>query len=102
MLESETLSLIAAISLVPTMALGAAYVFFGPPRKPVAKRALPESAKEVSAKLLPPALEAAAKKHGVEVRATLFSRDLEELYAQTWRTCPRSWPPLPRPRPTRA
>ena len=88
MLESETLSLIAAISLVPTMALGAAYVFFGPPRKPVAKKALPESAKIFAAKLLPPALEAAAKKHGVEVRATLFSRDLEELYAHNMANVP--------------
>ena len=56
------------------------YLLFGVKSKPIVQAALPPAAASAAA-LLPPALEAAAKKHGVKVRATLFSAQLEELYA---------------------
>jgi len=51
----------------------------GPVAQPIAKKPLPTSGGGPAAKL-PKALAAAAAKHGVQVRASLFSAELEELY----------------------
>ncbi len=68
-----------------TLIVGAAAVLLGilgplgPFGEGVVKKSLPSSGSG-AAKKLPKALAEAAAKHGVQVRATLFSAQLEELY----------------------